>query len=56
MNKHYVSIQDIEHVKLHVWELQQLVEKMEQESNPETTRLRHILDRFRKGNPDEDRV
>ena len=54
--KTFISAQDIEHVRLHVWELTQLVEKMEHDKNPEAARLRALLDRFTKGDPNQDRA
>lgn len=55
-DKVYISIQEMEHVKLHIWELQQLIDKMEMEGNPEFKRLQHILLRFQSTNPDDDRA
>jgi len=52
----YVSIQDLEHVKLHVWELERLVEDMRDAESPFTERLLHLLHRFTKTDPNEDRV
>lgn len=54
--KFYVSIHDIEHVKLHVWELERLIETMKDERNPQTERLQRLLDRFVKTDPKKDRV
>lgn len=51
----YVSVQDIEHVKLHVWELERLIEDMKAESSPFAERLSRLLHRFTKTDPNEDR-
>jgi len=55
-HKEIVSAQEIEHVRLHVWELKQLIEKMERDKNPEAARLKSILARFVKGDPNLDRA
>lgn len=55
-HKEIVSEQEIEHVRLHVWELKQLIEKMERDKNPEAARLKSILARFVKGDPNLDRA
>lgn len=52
----FVSIQDIEHVKLHVWELERLIEDMKEERNPQTARLERLLARFVRTDPNKDRV
>lgn len=52
----YISIQDIEHVKLHVWELERLIEDMREEHNPQADRVQRLLDRFTKTDPNKDRV
>lgn len=54
--KIYVSIHDIEHIKLHVWELERLIEDMREEHNPQTQRLERLLARFVKTDPTKDRV
>lgn len=51
----YVSIHDIEHVKLHVWEMERLIEDMRETKNPMTERAEHLLARFVKADPSKDR-
>lgn len=54
--KFYVSIHDIEHVKLHVWEMERLIEDMREERNPMTERVENLLSRFVRSDPSKDRV
>jgi hypothetical protein len=51
----FVSIHDIEHVKLHIWEMERLIEDMREERNPMADRAQHLLDRFVKADLNQDR-
>ena len=55
MAEFLVAKEDLEHIRLHVWELQQMIDRMRLEGNPEASRLEHILERFVKAAPSEDR-
>ena len=52
----FVSLHDIEHVKLHVWEMERLIEDMREENNPQTARVERLLHRFVKSDPQRDRA
>jgi len=52
----FVSVRDIEAVKLHVWEMERLIEDMRDQNNPMADRVQHLLDRFVKADAREDRA
>ena len=52
----FVSIYDIEHVRMHVWELERLIEDMRETNNPMTDRLQRALARFVKADMQKDRA
>lgn len=56
MSKTVISVQDIEFIRMHVWEMRKLVDKMREEKNPETDRLDRLLTRFQKADPNLDRA
>lgn len=56
MSKMVFTAQDLEHVKLHIWEMKQLIEEMREEKNPKTKRLERLLERFMSADPNEDRA
>jgi hypothetical protein len=51
----FVSVYDIEHVRMHVWELERLIEDMREQNNPMTERLQRALARFVKADMQKDR-
>lgn len=52
----FVSIHDIEHVRLHVWELERLIEDMRETNNPMTERVQRLLARFVRADLNKDRT
>jgi hypothetical protein len=55
MAKFVVPLADLEHIRLHIWELQQMLERMLTEHNPEAPRLASILERFINVHTQDDR-
>ena len=52
----FVSVHDIEHVRLHVWELERLIEDMREQNNPMTERVQRLLARFVRSDLSKDRA
>ena len=50
-----VSVKDLEPMKLLVWELRMLADRMRVEASPHAEALERLVDRFTDGNSSDDR-
>ena len=55
MTRHYLAPEDMDRLRLFVWELQRLSEFMKQSQHPDSERLENLLRRFQ-ASPETDRL